>query len=174
MVVNKRKKVVKYRSHTTHGGGHRKKRRGAGSRGGKGNAGSGKRAGHRVNSVAKRLGAKGFLPRRSVVAVKTVNLGFFTDSKLAKLVAAGKVAQKGDTYEIDAAKLGFNKLLATGNISVKLNITVAMASTQAQEKVQTAGGSVTLAPGSVEPKAVPAKKESAEKKEKPATEEKSA
>ena len=47
MVVQRKKKVGKYRSHTTHGGGHRKKRRGAGSRGGRGNAGSGKRAGHK-------------------------------------------------------------------------------------------------------------------------------
>ena len=42
MVVYKRKKVTKYRGSVTHGGGSRKKRRGAGSIGGRGNAGTGK------------------------------------------------------------------------------------------------------------------------------------
>ena len=61
MVVNKRKKVTRYRAHTTHGGGHRKKRRGAGNRGGKGNAGTGKRGKAKKPSYEP-LGKKGFLP----------------------------------------------------------------------------------------------------------------
>ena len=56
MVVRKAKKVGKYRAKTTHGGGHRKKRTGAGSRGGRGLAGSGKRAGHQVQKIWKRFG----------------------------------------------------------------------------------------------------------------------
>ena len=44
MSVNKTKKVGKYRGSKTHGGGHMKKRRGAGNRGGRGMAGTGKRA----------------------------------------------------------------------------------------------------------------------------------
>ena len=64
-MANKRKKVNKYRGHTTHGGGHRKKRRGAGSRGGRGRAGSGKRAGHKKAGGVVISGSKGFLPRRS-------------------------------------------------------------------------------------------------------------
>ena len=55
MVVNRRKKVVKYRGHSNHGGGMRKKRRGAGSRGGRGNAGTGKRAGHKKAGMPPQL-----------------------------------------------------------------------------------------------------------------------
>ena len=73
MTNNKTRKVQKYRGHTTHGGGHRKKRRGAGSKGGKGNAGTGKRAGHKRRGVV--LGGSGFKPRRTKVVQKAINLG---------------------------------------------------------------------------------------------------
>ena len=43
MVHKKRKKLSRYRGSHTHGGGSKKKRRGAGNRGGRGKAGSGKR-----------------------------------------------------------------------------------------------------------------------------------
>ena len=43
MVINKSKKKLKYRGSKTHGCGSMKKRRGAGHRGGRGAAGSGKR-----------------------------------------------------------------------------------------------------------------------------------
>ena len=44
MTTHKIKKVRKYRGSKTHGGGHMKKRRGSGNRGGFGKAGTGKRA----------------------------------------------------------------------------------------------------------------------------------
>ena len=43
MAVNKRKKDSRARGQWTHGGGSKKKRRGAGNRGGRGHSGSGKR-----------------------------------------------------------------------------------------------------------------------------------
>ena len=58
MVTYKTKKVSKYRGSSNHGGGMRKKRRGAGSRGGRGNAGTGKRAGQKkagLKNLAKKL-----------------------------------------------------------------------------------------------------------------------
>ena len=40
--------------------------------------------------------------------------------KLVKLVEAGKLTKEGDSYVIELSKLGYNKLLGTGSISVKL------------------------------------------------------
>lgn len=161
MVVNKRKKVNKYRAHTTHGGGHRKKRRGAGSRGGKGNAGSGKRAGHK--KIGKVLGRNGFTPRRTVSVITSVNVGYFTNSILSRFLNEGKIEQKNDVFVLDLAKLGFDKLLGTGKISAKLEISTKFCSAHAKEKVEAAGGTVNI---------VLAKQESGEKLKSQKSEEK--
>ncbi|MEK6809585.1 MAG: uL15 family ribosomal protein [Nanoarchaeota archaeon] len=151
MVTYKRKKVTKYRGGSTHGGGARKKRRGAGSRGGRGNAGSGKRAGHMKMKYVKAghiLGKHGFTSKSRTV-VKAVNVGYFTSSRVAKLVTQGKAHKEGNVYAINLAELGFNKLLGTGTTSVKLKLTVESCSASAQEKVSEAGGEViTASPGS--------------------------
>ena len=134
MVVNKRKKVGKYRAHTTHGGGHRKKRRGAGSRGGRGRAGTGKRAGQKKAGMPPQLGAKGFSSHHK--KVKKINV-----DQLPKL-AAGK-------NEVDLTKLGYGKLLGSGKISVKLKVYVKSYSARAEEKIKSAGGELV----SIEPTA---------------------
>ncbi len=142
MVVNRRKKVTKYRSHTTHGGGHRKKRRGAGSRGGRGNAGSGKRAGQKVAGLKNhKLGRSGF-NAHSRTKIKAINLSYFTPEKLEKLVATGKASKEGDLYVVDFKKLGFNKLLGAGVIKSKLRVSVTHLSKIAEEKIKNAGGIV--------------------------------
>ncbi len=141
MVVKKRKKVNRYRGHTTHGGGHRKKRRGAGSRGGRGNAGSGKRAGHMKQGIV--LGGHGFTSKsRSIV--KAVNLTYFTPARLEQLVAEGKAHKEKGYYSVDLAELGYTKLLGTGAPSMKLKLTVQSCSAGAAEKVKAAGGEVII------------------------------
>ena len=110
MVVNKRKKVTKYRAHTTHGGGHRKKRRGAGSRGGRGKAGTGKRAGQKVAGIkSKTIGARGFTSK--TISEKAITLNYFTAKTLDKLVEKKLVTKENDFYSIDLAKLGYQKLI---------------------------------------------------------------
>ena len=156
MVVRTRKKVTKYRAHTTHGGGHRKKRRGAGSRGGRGNVGSGKRAGQKKAGQHRVFGKKGFLPRRMSSGAKAVNLHYFTLKKVEALVLAGTAAKEGDVFMIDCAKLGFTKLLGTGKPGCKVSLTIAAASPKAVEKVSNAGGKVIVS-GSEE--SVPASKD---------------
>ncbi len=144
MVTYKRKKVTKYRGGSTHGGGARKKRRGAGSRGGRGNAGSGKRAGHMKMKYVKAghiLGRRGFTSKNTTV-VKAINIGYFTSDRVAKLVKQGKAHKEGNVYAIDLAGLGFNKLLGTGSTPVKLKLTVESCSAGAAEKVATTGGEV--------------------------------
>lgn len=134
MTANKRKKVIKYRAHTTHGGGHRKKRRGAGHRGGRGRAGSGKRGKSKKQSYAK-LGKHGFVPRSKTKKIKTLNL-----SRLNNLIQNKKITEKKGI--IDLASFGYQKLLSTGNIKQKLKIKVNQFSKQAEEKIKAAGGSI--------------------------------
>ena len=145
MVVNRRKKVVKYRGRGsgTHGGGARKKRRGAGSRGGRGNAGTGKRAGQKKAGMAPSLGRYGFTSIPSIASpVKAINVGYFTLERVQKLLKAGKVSLQGDTFIVDLAELGYDKLLGAGSTKLKLKIAVARCSAQAEEKIKAAGGEI--------------------------------
>jgi large subunit ribosomal protein L15 len=138
MTTNKRKKVIKYRAHTTHGGGHRKKRRGAGNRGGRGRAGSGKRGKARKQSFGK-LGKHGFTPRsssrRKDKQNKTINL-----DKLQTLIQSKKIQEKDGI--VDLTQIGCQKLLGTGKISLKIQVKVAQFSKKAEEKLKAAGGSI--------------------------------
>ena len=142
MVTTRQKKVTKYRGHTTHGGGHRKKRRGAGSRGGRGRAGSGKRAGQKVAGGLTNEGRNGFRPRRSSGSSKGINVSYFTSQKLDILVSKGLAEKKGDTFSVDLAKLGISKLLGTGSVGLKLKIQVESFTSRAAEKIKAAGGEV--------------------------------
>lgn len=143
MVVYRRKKVTKYRGDSTHGGGARKKRRGAGSRGGRGNAGTGKRAGQKKAGKIMPLGKFGFLPRRtSVQKVAVINVGDLSVQKLERWMMEGKATKDGAFYVVDLGILGYDKLLGTGKINLKLKIKVAVCSASALEKVRAAGGDV--------------------------------
>ncbi len=149
MVVRKAKKVTKYRAKTYHGAGHRKKRRGAGSRGGRGMAGSGKRAGQKKAGIGDTLGRpggkKGFSSHHKSSVGVGVNVSYFTSSVLERLVADKKASKEGDAYAVDLAKIGFGKLIGCGNILSKVNFTAVKVSSKAQEKVSAAGGSVNVA-----------------------------
>ena len=151
MVVNKRRKVVKYRGYSTHGGGSRKKRRGSGSRGGVGNAGTGKRAGQKkASKFTEVLGKHGFtVGGARADKLKVINVGYFTVAKVKKWVEAEKAIKEGDHYTIDLTSLGYGKLLGTGKTTLKLKIIVDQCSPQAEEKIKTAGGEVVSETSSV-------------------------
>ena len=140
MVVNKRKKVGKYRGGSTHGGGARKKRRGSGSRGGRGMAGSGKRAGHRTYGIV--LGKHGFTSKKQGPPVKAINLSYFTTERVSKLVNSGKAIKEKEFILIDLSKLGYNKLLGTGRIENRIKFKVESSSAGAEEKVKAADGEI--------------------------------
>ncbi len=160
MTTHKRKKVTKYRGSMTHGGGAKKKRRGAGNRGGRGNAGSGKRADQKKPSFSKDtryFGKYGFTKKNQDV-VRAVNLAYF-EQKINKLVLDKKATEQGGVYTVDLAALGFDKLLGTGRITKKVNFSCELASAGAIEKVKQAGGSVDVR------RVQPAKAEAAESAE---------
>lgn len=143
MVVHKRKKVSRYRGSTTYGAGSRKKRRGAGSRGGRGRAGTGKRAGQKKAGLKNfKLGAVGFLPRRDMATVRALNLDFFTKARVDGLVAEGLATQEQTVVVVDLQKLGYQKLLGSGSLGLKLKVIAKSCSKQAEEKVKAAGGEV--------------------------------
>lgn len=136
-MINKRKKNVRQRGSKTHGWGSMKKHRGAGNRGGRGNAGSGKKAGQKTPSLwqTRHYGKSGFKKKGLAqgACLISVNIGH-----LAKLMSEGKIKDS-----INLKDIGFNKLLGKGH-GVKLKITVEQASAGAIEKVKAAGGEVIL------------------------------
>ena len=140
----KRKKVTRQRGSKTHGWGSMKKHRGAGNRGGRGLAGTGKRADTRKPSIwkAKYFGPLGFTPRKK--DQKTVNLSYF-DASAERLVKQGKAKLEGDTYILDLKQLGFDKLLSKGVVNKRYKIHCDSATPRAIEKVKAKGGEVVTA-----------------------------
>ena len=141
MVVHKRKKVTKYRGKGsgTHGCGARKKRRGAGSRGGKGRAGTGKRAGHKKNFFEVIIGKqKGFTSYRK--SVKAINVGDLTRLVSKQNLNSGNIV-------LNLRELGYGKLLGAGNINIEVKVYVDSYYKKEEEKIKVAGGEII----SVEP-----------------------
>lgn len=152
----KPKKNIRQRGHKTHGWGSKKKHRGAGNRGGRGNAGSGKRGDQKkpsywnnlktMKSSQKRgqdyFGKFGFGMNadKSGVTITVRDL----DTRLPSFVADKKATEKGGVYTVDLKACGIAKLLGTGQVKKKVNVTVLAATASAVEKIQAAGGSVTV------------------------------
>jgi large subunit ribosomal protein L15 len=158
----KRKKVHKYRATKTHGCGSMKKRRGAGHRGGRGRAGSGKRADQKKPSYADETqGRYGFTSknRKFIVGVNINDV----EKDLPSLLEQEIAVKKGEGYEVDLTKTVYNKLLGSGKPKNKLAIRVDFASANAIDRVKEAGGEVVVLKKIVKKEkkkkgAVPAKK----------------
>lgn len=138
----------------THGRG-KKAGRGAGLRGGRGNAGLLKhRYMHMVKNMPNHFGKHGFKRPQSVVKKdKIINIGQLED-------------MFPDKKEVDLGKEGFDKLLGGGNIKTKIKIKVDSASEKAIAKIEEKGGKVILPEETVEEvTTVEAEAEISEKKE---------
>lgn len=146
MTVNRRKKAVRYRGQKTHGCGAKKKRRGAGNRGGKGMAGSGKRADQKKTYVLKYFGTdyfgkKGFRSHKR--KLKTINIGLINEH-LDQWVKKGWAKDDKNIYIIDLTKLGYDKLLGKGLVTKKYKINVEFASQKTISKIKGAGGEISV------------------------------
>jgi large subunit ribosomal protein L15 len=153
MVHNKRRKNTRMRASHTHGWGAKKKHRGAGHRGGRGNAGQGKKGDARKTRIwkdTKHFGKYGFFSL-SAETSKTINISHL-QSLLPKLISEGKAIENKNAYIINLDQLGYQKLLGSGKPTKKLEITVQEASEQAKEKIEHAGGKLTLLKKPEEPK----------------------
>jgi large subunit ribosomal protein L15 len=146
MVINKRKKFSRLRATHTHGYGSKKKHRGAGSRGGRGMAGTGKRGDVKKPVIWKNkkyFGKHGFVSKstkKEVVAINICDL----ETRLDNLLEKKLISKENDTYIVDLKKLGYNKLLGKGKVNTKFKIDVECASSKAIEKVKQAGGEVVV------------------------------
>ncbi len=144
MTVNKRKKNTRQRGSMTHGWGAKKKHRGQGHRGGRGMAGTGKRADSKKPSVWKNpyyFGKHGFVSKTPKVKISPVNISFI-EKHIDKFVLNGLAKKENGFYSVELTKLGFNKLLGDGRVSVKFKISTPYASKTAVEKIKQAGGEV--------------------------------
>jgi len=134
MTVNRKKKVRKFRGSKTHGCGSKKKARGAGNRGGRGMAGSGKRAKHKKPGLLKLakgsyLGKHGFFRQTgTVIEQKIIN-----------------IEELPLVEEVNLTEKGYTKLLSRGIPQMKHNITVPSCSKKAKEKIENAGGKIISA-----------------------------
>ena len=137
MPSNKRSK---YRGTRTCGGGTHKNRRGAGNRGGRGRAGI--NAHHFVKWYMEMggpvFGKDGFF-HNPAVSVSSMDVGII-DQIVPSLLAQGIAKQEGDAVTINAADLGIEKVLGSGKVNRKLNISAAAFSAQAKAKIEKTGG----------------------------------
>ena len=134
-----RRKALKPRR--TRGRGH-KKGRGAGLRGGRGNAGCHKTKRIMYERVGRVWGAHGFKrPQTVVMANNAINLKVIEENA-AEWVNQGNASKKGKIVSIDLKEMGYDKLLGTGVPSQAYKITISAASAKAVEKVEAAGGEV--------------------------------
>lgn len=135
-------RTEKFRGKRTHGRGH-KSGRGAGIRGGRGNAGLLK---HKfmyvILNMPNHFGHHGFKRPQSVVSSNVVINVNAIEEKLQDYLKSGAAFQEGDIYKINLTELGYDKLLGTGRISVPVEISVASASPGAIAKIEAAGGKV--------------------------------
>ena len=146
MVVRRRKKVRKLRGRTrSMGWGRVGQHRGPGSHGGHGAAGMHK---HRwmwvIKYAPKWFGKHGFnKPSIRDYEIEVVNVGEL-DENVELLVERGLATKVNDTYEIDITKLGAQKLTGKGRVTRKIIVIAPEATSNAIEKIESAGGKVIL------------------------------
>lgn len=125
----------------THGSGARKNKRKSGNKGGIGMSGSGKRADHKKTLVQKKHGHNYFgktgvtRGRNKRDTRKRINIGDIQSNP----EKYGK--KKGDVWEIELKKY---KVLGTGEVRDKINLSCLEVSASAKEKIEKAGGTVKV------------------------------
>lgn len=149
MVVRTKRKVRRQRGSRSHGWGKQKDHKEAGMRGGRGNAGVTQHHWIRTIILAKAarvkpIGKYGFKrPQEFQKKYGTVNVSQL-DQSVNTLVSAEQIKLEKGTYKVNLTEMGITKLLAQGNVTRKLEITVKKATDRAVSKIEKAGGKVIL------------------------------
>ncbi|MHB8586031.1 MAG: uL15 family ribosomal protein [Thermoplasmatota archaeon] len=145
---SRKRKSSKMRGNREHGRG-KKAGRGAGLRGGRGNAGAHKHK--RVQYFSKLTdgtywGREPGFKRPENIVDKPISINVSDiDENVEHWLKAGTAKKEGDAVVIDLGALGFDKLLGSGQATRKYRITVETATDSAKEKVEAAGGSIAAA-----------------------------
>ena len=79
-------------------------------------------------------------PKKKINAVNIKDL----EDKLMTLLKNGKAKRDNDTIRIDLSQMRFNKLLGSGKVTRKFEISVDSASKKAVEKIKKMGGKVNV------------------------------
>ena len=143
------RRTRKMRGSRTHGRG-KKHGRGAGGRGGTGNAGLHK---HKRKWMIKydpdHFGHYGFVRHAQIHETRVINVEDL-ERLLPKLEAEGHAKRGAVGFEVDLTAAGIDKLLSRGRVGQAMRITVGRATETAVEKVAAAGGAVVLPGGAKE------------------------
>lgn len=150
-MIRKRRKITRLRGSRTCGGGSSKKRRGGGHRGGRGLAGSGKSKKTKSDQVRINLpdhiGRRGFKRPQKVVKVESgkreINVQEL-DEMIDMYLEKGIAEKKGDVISINVEKLGISKVLGTGRVTRKLEVSAPRFSEAAKKKIEHMGGKVNV------------------------------
>ena len=92
------------------------------------------------------MGKKGFKRPQDITRIyktNTLNIKDL-DQKIDKLVLENSAKKTGTTYIINLNDINIQKILGRGEINKKINVSVNKASKQAIEKIEAAGGKITL------------------------------
>ncbi|TFG33276.1 50S ribosomal protein L15 [Candidatus Thorarchaeota archaeon] len=146
MQKRKSKKINKLRGQRSAGYGFTKGHRAAGQRGGKGMAGSKKH--HYIKIMIENpryFGKWGFKrPQKLLDTPVVLNIGEI-DEAADRLVEKGIATMTGKRYNIDVSRLGIDRILGSGKVTRKLNLTGVQSITpRAREKVTGIGGTIDL------------------------------
>jgi len=141
MPTNKRSK---YRGSRTCGGGTHKNRRGAGNRGGRGRAGINA---HHFVKWYKEMGGPVFgkdgFSNSSQISVSVMDVGII-DQIVPSLLAQGIAKSEGDMIVVNTADIGIDKVLGSGRVTKKLNISAQAFSESAKAKIEKMGGKTQI------------------------------
>jgi len=141
MPTNKRSK---YRGSRTCGGGTHKNRRGAGNRGGRGRAGINA---HHFVKWYKEMGGPVFgkngFSNSSQTTVRVIDVGII-DQIIPSLLAQGIAKNEGDIIVINTADMGIEKVLGSGKVTKKMNISAQAFSESAKAKIEKMGGKTQI------------------------------
>ncbi len=149
------RKVRKMRGSRTHGYGKVGQHRKTGQRAGRGKTTQWKKSKKSYYLKQKELGfpdpdwdmgKKGFKRPQDlnrIYQVNTLNVKDL-DLKIDNFVLNNKATKSGNSYSINLNEINIQKLLGKGEINRVINISVNKASKRALEKIEAAGGKITL------------------------------
>ena len=143
-MIRRGKKTYKKRGSRRCGGGSAKNRKGAGHRGGRGYAGSGKEKKQRYHMFLKmdpdHIGSRGFTrPQHLKETPSVINLGYLNNN-LETLMEKGVASKKKSMITIDVSKLGVSKVLSRGTLTKKFSVKAEKFSEKARMKIEEMGG----------------------------------
>lgn len=145
-MATKRSRRSRLRGERTCGYGFKKKHRGKGSKGGKGMAGTGKRAGQKHTWVLKNFpegyfGKKGFKTEKNTgLRFMAINLDDIQEN-FDELIKRGLGKKNGSEIELNLK--GF-KILSRGKLNEKFKIHASAFSEKAKEKIEESKGTFEL------------------------------